>query len=145
MNSPSEKRAICEKNLSGSQRPSRLGLGTLRLISVLLISFLALFFGAFAGDAQAHGMHPNSVSQPTALASSFDASDIFTSIANVADVDVKGCGLNCCSMAGCGFAPQRLEDVFLPTISVSMRQVFNVLPWVNNPLDSLQRPPRPFV
>jgi hypothetical protein len=139
-----ERLATYEKNLSGSQRPSRVSLVILRLVSVLLISFSALFFGAFTVSAQAHGMHASSVSEPTTLTNSTDASDIVASINNAADVVVKGCGINCCSMTGCGYVPQRLEEVFLPEISVSMRPVFSTLPWVKNPLDSLQRPPRAF-
>ena len=141
----SERLPIYEKNLSGPQRPTRVIRAVLRLVSVLLISFSALFFGAFADTAQAHGMHPTSESQSTALTNSVDAANIAASIGNVSDVVVKGCGINCCSMTGCGYVPQHLEEAFLPTISVNKSRVFTILPWIKNPLDSLHRPPRAFV
>jgi hypothetical protein len=118
--------------------------GVLRFVSILLITLSALFFGAFPDSAQAHGMHPNSVSQKTALTISIEDPDIVKSIDSVQDVAVKGCGLNCCSVSGCGYVPLRLEELFLPKISTSVRQIFNILPWVKNPLDSLLRPPRAF-
>ena len=139
-----ETSAICGKNLRRLQQCSRVNAGFLRLASILLIALSALFIGAFADRAQAHGMHPKSMSQPIVLTNITNTSDIVESIDNFADVAVKGCDINCCSMSGCGYVPQRLEEVFLLKILASLRQVFNILPWVKNQLDSLQRPPRAF-
>lgn len=139
-----ETSAICEKNLRKLQQRSRVNAEFLRLASIIFITLSALFFGAFADRAQAHGMHPIIVSQPNVLTNNTNAPDIVESIDNIADVAVNGCGSNCCSMSGCGYVPQLLVEVFLPKISASLRQVFNILPWVKNPLDSLQRPPRAF-
>lgn len=149
-----ETRAVCEKDVRVAPVLSRTKFAVLRAAMVLLISCAAVFFGAFAGSAQAHEMHQARQTQLVGVSQQTFAvnkghviarGDVATrgdSVQNAAETNMKACGLNCCSMSGCGYGAQRVAALFYPDFPADARKLLSALPWVKNPLDFLQRPPR---
>jgi hypothetical protein len=116
--------------------------GLARVTFAFLVVFTVLFFSPFSSPAHAHGMHGTKAAQLSELTVKAAVPDTDTTKEKVSDDADGECGSNCCSMSGCGYAPHRLPQLFAPITINSVGHVFNYLPWVENPLDTLQRPPR---
>jgi hypothetical protein len=130
------------KNLRRFQEPSEGCFACIRNAAVFFVVSAMLFFGSFSGSAQAHGLHPGNFDQSIERSLTADVSNIEESLQRVTDDTVSACGVNCCSMSGCGYVTQILAEFGFPAISIGKRHLLKSLPWVRNPLDSLKRPPR---
>ena len=113
-----------------------------RAAFAFLVVFLVLFFSSFSNLANAHGMHGNNAAQMFELSVDVAVPDTDVLVEKASDNAVGECGSNCCSMSGCGYVPHKLPHLFSPITLNSVGYVFSYLPWVVNPLDTLQRPPR---
>ena len=113
-----------------------------RAVFAFLVVFSILFFGSFSNPANAHGMHGNNAVQMSELSVEVAVPDTGVLVEKTSDNAVGECGSNCCSMSGCGYAPHKLPQLFSPKTLNGAGYVFNYLPWVENALDTLQRPPR---
>lgn len=113
-----------------------------RAAFAILVVFSVMFFVSFSDAAYAHGMHGTTAAQLSELSVEVPASDNDAAMEEDSDQAVGGCGPNCCSMSGCGYAPHKSPQLFSPKNLNGGVYVFNYLPWVENPLDTLQRPPR---
>jgi hypothetical protein len=108
----------------------------------ILVVFSVMFFVSFSNPAYAHGMHGTNAAQMSELYVEVAVPVTDAIMEKASDDTVGECGANCCSMSGCGYVPHKLPQLFSPKTLNGAGYVFNYLPWVENPLDTLQRPPR---
>lgn len=108
----------------------------------ILFVLTLMFFGSFSNSSYAHGVHGTNAVQLSELSVEAAVPGTEAIMEKASDNAVSGCETNCCSMSGCGYAPHKLPQLFSPITLNSVGYVFNYLPWVENPLDTLQRPPR---
>lgn len=121
-------------------------LGTIRRFSAVwhvclfLVAFAAASSGAFAGSAQAHGLHGAAVVQVPAAKADTTAPE---TAAEPAQSTKKTCVTNCCAMTGCVTIIVMQPQVHRAATAATVRFDLEHVAWVEPRADEpLPRPPK---